>query len=418
MAGILTPRRPGLSLAPDTEGPSMTPRSNLSLCSGESMDIEISPPSPSTSSGEHYYDVVWWRVTSTVSASSREWSPADDDSETLDILKPVESTLRNSSGQTFYGEFSINLEKVNGSLGFTLRQTDDTVLKHTIKALVKEPAISDGRLRPGDKLLSCNGVDLSSFSHQELITFLRQCPESNSLTLYRDASRSQTPLTPDTCGFESLVSSSAPCPAPPPEPARHSLSAAWSQEKRTSQSPSRKHLRYEAAELVRSLQSSRNSLDKVMMMMMMIMIMMIMIIMMQVGLGSGSYSSGTLGRRLGRPYSPAMKERAGLLSPAPGPTVESPVTPHNSSAPASLGLSQALTGLKLEAAVSIEEVTDGSSGSVSGGCSPDIQEVVSAPHSPVKEPLAPLFNSNQTKSLPRGTTSDFILSSGNDILLN
>ena len=332
------------------------------------------------------------------SASSREWSPADDDSETLDILKPVETTLRNSGSsqsQTFYGEFTINLKKVNGSLGFTLRQTDDTVLKHTIKALVKEPAISDGRLRPGDKLLSCNGVDLSSHSHQELITFLRQCPESNSLTLYRDASRSQTPLTPDNCQFESLVS------APPPQEVRSSLSAAWSQEKRTSQSPSRKHLRYEAAELVRSLQSSRNSLDKV-------------------GLGSnpGSYSSGTLGRRLGRPYSPAMKERHQLLlSPAPpssGPTVESPLTPHNSSAPASLGLSQALTSLKLETGVSIEEVTD-SGDSASGGCSPDITEAISAPHSPVKEPLAPLFNSNQTKSLPRGTTSDFILNSGTNI---
>ena len=118
--------------------------------------------------------------------SSREWSPAEDDSETLDILKPVETTLKNSN-QNFYGEFKISLTKVNGSLGFTLRQTDDTVLKHTIKALVKEPAISDGRLRPGDKLLSCNGVDLSSFSHQELITFLRQCPEINSLTLYRES---------------------------------------------------------------------------------------------------------------------------------------------------------------------------------------------------------------------------------------
>ena len=56
----------------------------------------------------------------------------------------METTLRNSGGsqsQTFYGEFTINLKKVNGSLGFTLRQTDDTVLKHTIKALVKEPAI-------------------------------------------------------------------------------------------------------------------------------------------------------------------------------------------------------------------------------------------------------------------------------------
>ena len=330
-------------------------------------------------------------------ASSREWSPADDDSETLDILKPVESTLRNSGSshsQTFFGEFTINLKKVNGSLGFTLRQTDDTVLKHTIKALVKEPAISDGRLRPGDKLLSCNGVDLSSHSHQELISFLRQCPESNTLTLYRDASRSQTPLTPDNVQFETLAS------APPaPQEVRNSLSAAWSAEKRTSQSPSRKHLRYEAAELVRSLQSSRNSLDKV-------------------GLGSnpGSYSSGgTLGRRLGRPYSPAMKERHQLLlSPAPSsaPTVESPVTPHNSSAPASLGLSAALTSLKLETGVSIEEVTDSGDSEASGGCSPDITEAISAPHSPVKEPLAPLFNSNQTKSLPRGTTSDFILNSG------
>ena len=102
------------------------------------------------------------------SVSSREWSPADDDSETLDILKPVENTLKNS-GPAFYGEFTINLKKVNGSLGFTLRQTDDTVLKHTIKALVKDPAISDGRIKPGDKLLTCNGVDLSNFSHQEQI---------------------------------------------------------------------------------------------------------------------------------------------------------------------------------------------------------------------------------------------------------
>ena len=37
------------SAAGDSGG---TPRSTLSLCSGESMDIEISPPSPSTSSGQ------------------------------------------------------------------------------------------------------------------------------------------------------------------------------------------------------------------------------------------------------------------------------------------------------------------------------------------------------------------------------
>ena len=31
------------------------------------------------------------------------------------------------------GQFTISLTKVCGSLGFTLRQLDDTVLKHTIK---------------------------------------------------------------------------------------------------------------------------------------------------------------------------------------------------------------------------------------------------------------------------------------------
>lgn len=382
MEGIQTPRRPPLHVSNDIghvsqcQDTSMTLSSNLSLCSGESMDIEISPPSPSSSS-----------------VSSREWSPADDDSETLDILKPVENTLKNS-GPAFYGEFTINLKKVNGSLGFTLRQTDDTVLKHTIKALVKEPAISDGRIKPGDKLLTCNGVDLSNFSHQELITFLRQCPETNTLTLYRDASRSQTPLTPENCQFDNLVSQSS----LPPTINSNTLSAAFKvnkRDKRSSQSPSRKHLRYEAAELVRSLQSSRNSLDKV-------------------GLGSnpGSYSSGTLGRRLGRPYSPAMRDRQHLLlSPAPsnaGPTIESPVTPHNSSAPPSL--SHALNNLKLEHAVSIEEVDCSSaSGSMSGECSPDIQEVISAPHSPVKDVPNPMFHSHQTQSLPRGTSNHFLI---------
>merc|ERR1711862_431314 len=159
-------------------------------------------------------------------------------------------------------------------------------------ALVKEPALSDGRLQPGDKLLAANGVELASFSHQEVVQFLRQCPDTVSLELYRDASRSQTPLSPEQSLFDSLVSRSL--------SQEHRRSKLGTTSPRTSQSPSRKHLRYEAAELVRSLQSSRNSLDKV-------------------GLGSnpGSYSSGTLGRRLGRPYSPAMKDRQLLLSPAP-----------------------------------------------------------------------------------------------------
>ena len=41
-----------------------------------------------------------------------------------------------------------------------------------LQALVKEPALSDGRLQPGDKLLAANGVELASFSHQEVIILM------------------------------------------------------------------------------------------------------------------------------------------------------------------------------------------------------------------------------------------------------
>ena len=51
----------------------------------------------------------------------------------LDLLKPVESALKNSSAGQPVGEFRIILRKVNGSLGFTLQSTDQTVLKHTVK---------------------------------------------------------------------------------------------------------------------------------------------------------------------------------------------------------------------------------------------------------------------------------------------
>ena len=51
-------------------------------------------------------------------------------------------------------EFEISMSKVNGSLGFTLRKEDESILGHYIRSLVKEPAISDGRIRAGDKIIS------------------------------------------------------------------------------------------------------------------------------------------------------------------------------------------------------------------------------------------------------------------------
>ena len=99
----------------------------------------------------------------------------------LDIFSPIaiqnNNNLNSGSGPDvgqnshYYGEFTIVLRKVNGSLGFTLySQTDDsTVLRHSVKALVKEPALSDGRIRAGDKLVAANDIECGHLSHQELI---------------------------------------------------------------------------------------------------------------------------------------------------------------------------------------------------------------------------------------------------------
>lgn len=46
------------------------------------------------------------------------------------------------------------LTKVNGSLGFTLRKEDESVLGHYVRALVRDPALSDGRIKPGDKIVA------------------------------------------------------------------------------------------------------------------------------------------------------------------------------------------------------------------------------------------------------------------------
>lgn len=331
----------------------------------------------------------------------------------------MENALKNSSsssgGVQPVGEFRILLKKVNGSLGFTLQSTDETVLKHTVKALVKEPAVSDGRIRPGDKLLSANGVDLATFTHQEVISYLRHCCEEVELVLYRDASRSQTPLTPE-----------AAAPFPP----------TYLPVNRVSHSPSRKNLRYEAKELVRSLQSSRTSLEKA-------------------GLssspnsyrtsgpggGGGGGGGGTLGRRLGRPFSPASRgerqpgrshsrERGGggclrqaspglvlpLVCPgSPVPQIESPAAV--SSAPPSLGsqVAQAFGSLSLGHSLRIEEVEssyspDGNMASryseSCGGGGYNSPLVTSLPDSPVTE-VADLNRS----SLPRDLHSSLFIDS-------
>ncbi|KAF4519634.1 hypothetical protein B566_EDAN003802 [Ephemera danica] len=106
----------------------------------------------------------------------------DDESSTNSLLRPISEQ----------GEFEISLTKVAGSLGFTLRKEDESVLGHYVRALVREPAVSDGRVKPGDRIVAVNGVDISPMSHEEAVAFLRKCGETVTLRLYRD--KAQTPI--------------------------------------------------------------------------------------------------------------------------------------------------------------------------------------------------------------------------------
>ncbi|KAG8193986.1 hypothetical protein JTE90_013680 [Oedothorax gibbosus] len=109
------------------------------------------------------------------------------------------SSLSRTENNTYNietGEFEVTFVKRGGSLGFTIFRKEaafegdqDGIF---VKALIREPAVSDGRIQPGDKILEVNGVDMSTMTHEEAINFLRNTPNTVTFKL----SRGDPPLTP------------------------------------------------------------------------------------------------------------------------------------------------------------------------------------------------------------------------------
>jgi len=77
------------------------------------------------------------------------------------------------------------LVKQQGSLGFTLQKEDESIEGHFVRALVREPATSDGRIQAGDKILAVNDIPISNMTHEQAVIFLRQSPDTVKLRLYR-----------------------------------------------------------------------------------------------------------------------------------------------------------------------------------------------------------------------------------------
>ncbi|XP_019761715.1 uncharacterized protein LOC109538776 isoform X1 [Dendroctonus ponderosae] len=99
----------------------------------------------------------------------------------------------NPEDDYYHGEFEVVLTKIRGTLGFTLRKEDDSALGHYVRDLLREPALTDGRLKAGDRIIAVNDVEIFPMSHEQAVQYLRICGDRVKLRLYRDSP--QTPVT-------------------------------------------------------------------------------------------------------------------------------------------------------------------------------------------------------------------------------
>jgi PDZ domain len=70
-----------------------------------------------------------------------------------------------------------------------------------VRALVREPATSDGRIKPGDKIIAVNDIPISKMTHEQAVIFLRQAPDTVRLRLYRhhNSSFTEPPSPSSSC---------------------------------------------------------------------------------------------------------------------------------------------------------------------------------------------------------------------------
>ncbi|XP_073493242.1 tyrosine-protein phosphatase non-receptor type 13 isoform X5 [Phyllobates terribilis] len=82
-------------------------------------------------------------------------------------------------------ELHVTLTKSEkGSLGFTVTKANDCIGCY-IHDIIQDPAKSDGRLQPGDRLIKVNNLDVSNMSHTEAVNLLRAAPKTVRLVLGR-----------------------------------------------------------------------------------------------------------------------------------------------------------------------------------------------------------------------------------------
>uniref|UniRef100_A0A669E9N5 Tyrosine-protein phosphatase non-receptor type 20 n=1 Tax=Oreochromis niloticus TaxID=8128 RepID=A0A669E9N5_ORENI len=81
-------------------------------------------------------------------------------------------------------ELQVSLVKSEkGSLGFTLTEGNDHGCY--IHDIIQDPAKGDGRLRPGDRMITVNNTDVSDMGHTEVVNLVRAAPRVVDLVVGR-----------------------------------------------------------------------------------------------------------------------------------------------------------------------------------------------------------------------------------------
>uniref|UniRef100_A0A8C4VFD1 Tyrosine-protein phosphatase non-receptor type 13 n=1 Tax=Gopherus evgoodei TaxID=1825980 RepID=A0A8C4VFD1_9SAUR len=99
-----------------------------------------------------------------------------------------------------YSDFEVELhvtmtKSEKGSLGFTVTKGNDNIGCY-IHDVIQDPAKSDGRLRPGDRLIKVNDMDVTNMSHTDAVNFLRAAPKTVRLVVGRILELPKIPMLP------------------------------------------------------------------------------------------------------------------------------------------------------------------------------------------------------------------------------
>ncbi|XP_034527469.1 tyrosine-protein phosphatase non-receptor type 13 isoform X12 [Ailuropoda melanoleuca] len=108
-------------------------------------------------------------------------------------------------------ELLITLSKSEkGSLGFTVTKGNQSIGCY-VHDVIQDPAKSDGRLRPGDRLIKVNDTDVTNMTHTDAVNLLRAAPKTVKLVLGRVLELPRMPVLPHllpditlTCSKEEL----------------------------------------------------------------------------------------------------------------------------------------------------------------------------------------------------------------------